>query len=507
MTLSDALGTAASSAHAGNLEPHSEGMASPESASFGQLMSDMLQLQTEKSSTDLTLTAPSPGLTDGQELADTWAMGAETAVPGPAWPLQEMTLGPHLNVITPARAAPDSQSLEAFARAQGLDDKAVHWLFGKLTTTTPTPTPTPTTTPMATPMAVVADSPAALATALNTANATGQPPAGVTAPLGLTAGVFLPPLGQSAAGQSATAESANTAPTAALQVAAQALAALGAMADGVSSDKKPNPNPSPSTTDSTEDGLPVQLLRMPPPAAVWMQRSLMAGVLQETATTPKGPDISESELDLGEACSPELLSRLLDKSSDSAQATQTTGTQGAAYANFAARWDAQAAARSEPAGAATPTELSSATARSENIQNLADKMGQAVGQRILSEMEKGQWHLKLQLRPATLGHIEVEMRMRSGEFDAVFTAPNAITRDLLQDGMGKLKETLAQMGMDVASIHVGNGQTGQSGGDPTPRSPQQAPAANGTNGQETAATANTRAPHVKTPQEGLDVMV
>jgi len=490
MTLSDALGTAPSSAHAGNLEPHSEGMASPESASFGQLMSDMLQLQTEKSSTDLTLTAPSPGLTDGQELADTWAMGAETAVPGPAWPLQEMTLGPHLNVITPAMAAPDSQSLEAFARAQGLDDKAVHWLFGKLTTTTPTPTTTP--------MAVVADSPAALATALNTANATGQPPAGVTAPLGLTAGVFLPPLGQSAA-----AESANTAPTAALQVAAQAMAALGAMADGVSSDKKPKP----STTDSTEDGLPVQLLRMPPPAAVWMQRSLMAGVLQETATAPKGPDISESELDLGEACSPELLSRLLDKSGDSAQAPHTTGTQGAAYANFAARWDAQAAARSEPAGAATPTELSSATARSENIQNLADKMGQAVGQRILSEMEKGQWHLKLQLRPATLGHIEVEMRMRSGEFDAVFTAPNAITRDLLQDGMGKLKETLAQMGMDVASIHVGNGQTGQSGGDPTPRSPQQAPAATGTNGQETAATTNTRAPHVKTPQEGLDVMV
>jgi flagellar hook-length control protein FliK len=150
-------------------------------------------------------------------------------------------------------------------------------------------------------------------------------------------------------------------------------------------------------------------------------------------------------------------------------AAHSTGTHGTAYANFASRWDAQANPRNDLTNANGPApDLPDTNARSENIQNLAEKMGQAVGQRILSEMERGQWHLKLQLRPATLGHIEVEMRMRSGEFDAVFTAPNTITRDLLQDGMSKLRETLSQMGMDVANIHVGGGQTGQSGGDPTP---------------------------------------
>jgi flagellar hook-length control protein FliK len=99
---------------------------------------------------------------------------------------------------------------------------------------------------------------------------------------------------------------------------------------------------------------------------------------------------------------------------------------------------------------------------------LAEKMGQAVGQRILSELERGQWHLKLSLRPATLGHIEVEMRMRSGEMDAVFTAPQALTRELLNEGMSKLKDTLNQMGMDVASLKVDDGQSRQRGGESTP---------------------------------------
>ena len=97
--------------------------------------------------------------------------------------------------------------------------------------------------------------------------------------------------------------------------------------------------------------------------------------------------------------------------------------------------------------------------------------------------------------------------MRSGEFDAVFTAPNAITRDLLQDGMAKLKETLAQMGMDVASVYVGNGQTGQSGGDSTPRSAHNSASSARANAKETASESDTRAPLVKTPKEGLDVLV
>jgi flagellar hook-length control protein FliK len=261
-----------------------------------------------------------------------------------------------------------------------------------------------------------------------------------------------------------------------------------------------------STSTSTEDALSIQMLRMPPPAAVWMQRSVVNNVLQNSMSTPKEDTISLSELDLGADWGGETLQQLIG-AEGGANSASSTGTHGTAYANFASRWDAQASNRTDLSNANGPApDLPDANARSENIQNLAEKMGQAVGQRILSEMEKGQWHLKLQLRPATLGHIEVEMRMRSGEFDAVFTAPNGITRELLQDGMSKLRETLSQMGMDVANIQVGGGQTGQSGGDSTPgfSSGKTAQAQVGT--QETT-TEITQAPRVKDPKDGLDVLV
>jgi flagellar hook-length control protein FliK len=273
--------------------------------------------------------------------------------------------------------------------------------------------------------------------------------------------------------------------------------ALGAMADDSDQTKKS------AAITSTEDALPLQVLRMPPTAAVWIQRNVIQSVLQQAESAQKEADISLSELDLGADWGGETLQQLLGAEGGA----HSTGTHGTAYANFASRWDAQAHQRNDPTNASGPApDRPDPNARSENIQNLADKMGQAVGQRILSEMERGQWHLKLQLRPATLGHIEIEMRMRSGEFDAVFTAPNATTRDLLQDGMAKLRETLSQMGMDVANIHVGGGQTGQSGGDPTPGFSKGTPTQAKESGQETTPEI-ARAPRVKDPNDGLDVLV
>jgi flagellar hook-length control protein FliK len=497
LTLSDTLSSATTANGTGtdthSLGLNSEAPATLEGPSFGQLLSDLHAQPFEAASPSLGEMSDTTGLADGQQLADPMALASDSLTAPPALSLKEINLGPNLSVITPETAAPDTQSLEAFARAQGLDEKAVTWLFGKpdqATKTSMAVTPSTIGRPTNQPSHMAATAPANLAnaTAASTADPFAATPAQPNAPSG-------------------HANTTNTANTSALQTAAQA---LWAMADVSSADKKAGTS-SASAAGSTEDGIPINLLRMPPPAAIWMQRSMMNSVLPDNAAAQKGPHISKSELDLGADWDPDTLSSLLGKDSAGTHSagTSATGTHSSAYANFAARWDAQATSRSDTgqASSGAPADPSSAAARSENIQNLADKMGQAVGQRILSEMEKGQWHLKLQLRPATLGHIEVEMRMRSGEFDAIFIAPNATTRDLLQDGMAKLKETLAQMGMDVANIHVGNGQTGQSGGDSTPRSPQNTPSSAGASAEETASDTHSRAPLVKTPKEGLDVLV
>ena len=578
ITLSDNLSQASVASNTGTFEFKSDAKPSPDGQSFGQLMSDLIQAQTESSAEIEDKETQLPE-NPGQQIAVPFTLtGLAPVLDTPAEPLKAVTLkavtlGPHLSVITPESSPPDSQSLEAFARAQGLDENAVHWLFGGHTgplqatlTTNPSGANVVTTvaalgatenpgnvqgTPPLNQLAIqnsalAGQTPAAPQTtafsgqtpaAPQTTALAGQTPAApqttafagqtpatpqITAvtgqtPANLQATAFIgqtpanlqasDPTGLALATPQTSAATGQVSPTASGQTTVAATSLLGhamtaaqalwAMADDSGQAKKP------TATPSTEEALPLQMLRMPPPAAVWMQRNVIQSVLQQTESAPKEADISLSELDLGAEWGGETLRQLLVTEGGA----HSTGTHGTAYANFASRWDAQAHPRNDPTNSSGPApDLPDTNARSENIQNLAEKMGQAVGQRILSEMERGQWHLKLQLRPATLGHIEVEMRMRSGEFDAVFNAPNAITRDLLQDGMSKLRETLSQMGMDVANIHVGGGQTGQSGGDPTPGFSEGKPTQAKESDQKNT-TEISRAPRVKDPNDGLDVLV
>ena len=501
ITLNENRNQAITSQKEGTFEYKSDASHGPDGQRFGQLMSDMFQAQHE-SPADMAQKETQLAEHPGQEIAAPFAPAGQatrldaTSIPFQAVTLKAVTLGPHLSVITPETSPPDSQSLEAFARAQGLDEKAVHWLFGgHAGTLHATTTATSSGVNAATTGAAVGGTE-------NLGNVPGtQPQIQLTLQTSALTGPALapPPTGAATQQVSPTTQGQTTdAASGLLGHAMTAAQALGAMADDSDQAQKPT-----TTTSSTEEALPLQMLRMPPPAAVWMQRNVVQSVQQQAESAQKEAAFSLSELDLGADWGGETLEQLLGTEGGA----HSTGTHGTAYANFASRWDAQANQRNDPTNASGPAaDLPDPNARSENIQNLADKMGQAVGQRILSEMERGQWHLKIQLRPATLGHIEIEMRMRSGEFDAVFTAPNATTRDLLQDGISKLRETLSQMGMDVANIHVGGGQTGQSGGDPTPGFSKGKPTQAKESDQETTPEI-ARAPRVKDPNDGLDVLV
>ena len=107
--------------------------------------------------------------------------------------------------------------------------------------------------------------------------------------------------------------------------------------------------------------------------------------------------------------------------------------------------------------------------RGAQIQQLADKLGQAMSERLQEQMEKGQWRLHLKLNPGHLGSIDVELDMRSGGLDALFKTDNALTRELITQGMAKLREGLAQSGMAVANVWVNSDSQRESGGNSTPR--------------------------------------
>jgi flagellar hook-length control protein FliK len=286
-------------------------------------------------------------------------------------------------------------------------------------------------------------------------------------------------------------------------------AALWAMTQGT---EKARVTPPPAPEDPSEVAkVQINLMASPAPAAFWMLRNpMVAAPAKEAVSTPAG--MSVSEIDLSQAATPELLDSLNQALAEGASLNTSTAASDhptPLSGHPGHRVDLAAAARQDaqnPDASASAPDSGNAQ-RSENVQNLAEKMGQAVGQRILSEIEKGQWHLKLSLRPATLGHIEVEMRMRSGELDAVFTASQALTRELLQEGMSKLKDTLSQMGMDVASMQVGDGQTQKRGGDSTPE--QMSKSANGNVDDPQSSLSATQAPtpRMKMGQDGWDVLV
>jgi flagellar hook-length control protein FliK len=201
-----------------------------------------------------------------------------------------------------------------------------------------------------------------------------------------------------------------------------------------------------------------------PQAAAW-------GQLTTNLSNSKsaGGDAKEVLLDLG-SHDPELMS-LLDTLQDSSSNTGVTPLDSAR--NTASTGALGAAATS--AALANPE----MTDRAAQIQDLADKLGKAMGERLQEQLERGEWKLQLKLNPGNLGKIDVELDMSSGGLDAVFKSDNSLTRELISQGMPKLKDSLSQSGMTVANVWVNSENQRQSGGNSTPR--QQAGSDNAVN--------------------------
>jgi flagellar hook-length control protein FliK len=144
-------------------------------------------------------------------------------------------------------------------------------------------------------------------------------------------------------------------------------------------------------------------------------------------------------------------------------------------------------AASTPLPGSLPTPGMAQTLRQEHYQQLADRLGQAMAERLQSQIARGEWKLQMRLNPANLGRIDVELDMHAKGLDAMFRSENPLTRELMVQSMPKLKDTLSQSGMAVASVWVNSDAGRQSDGNPTPQrdrtdvsdTPKSAPADNG----------------------------
>ena len=419
--------------------------------------------------------------------------------------LQTLTLGNQFAVITTATPLPDSSSLAEFARAQGLSESAVQALFGDVSApkllempSMPATPSTPTSDNMlmnigmlgmgpgmglVTGIAPLTDYAPVIANAATIGNAIG---------LGAGAGLPFNPLASASISAQTQAQSnAADLSTLTLGTNAQGWAQAGTNASKVSEllqvagatgviQSMTGLGAAPSNALGSADQLaeiapelgPLDAMRMrmvPAWENMTRQLALMNGTDQAAAwgqlsanilnSKAQGETAKEISLDLG-ADDPDLM-KALDAMQDSqgqsgmvnldsARNTASTGSLGAA---------ATSAALANPG----------LTDRAAQIQDLADKLGKAMGERLQEQLERGEWKLQLKLNPAHLGKIDVELDMNASGLDAVFKSDNLLTRDLITQGMGKLKDSLSQSGMTVANVWVNSENQRGSGGNSTPR--------------------------------------
>ncbi|MFM1948599.1 MAG: hypothetical protein RL706_620 [Pseudomonadota bacterium] len=426
-----------------------------------------------------------------QELAGT-APGEATDATAAA--LQTLNLGNQFSVITAASPLPDPNSLAQFARAQGLSESAVQALFGDLSAMAG-----------ADGLAAGLDAQATLAadaSTLGSANlgmmgfpanpllatplsAAGSAPSGDSSTLTLlpsaaTLGwiqahpqglaisdAVTPPLWAQAPHLSTSAPKASDV-TSLLQAAGATgmLQALGGAAAAPSQALGSADN----VAELAPEMGPLDAMRMrmvPAWESMTRQLAKLNGTDQAAAWGQLSADLLNSKgqsgdatqvlLDLGNIDAGLLssLDALVDGNNgmlslDSARNTASTGALGAA---------ATSAALASP----------EMTDRAAQIQDLADKLGKAMGERLQDQMERGEWKLQLKLNPAHLGKIDVELDMNASGLDAIFKTDNQLTRELIAQGMPKLKDSLSQSGMTVANVWVNSENQRESGGNSTPR--------------------------------------
>ena len=388
--------------------------------------------------------------------------------------LQTLNLGNQFSVITAASPLPDPNSLAQFARAQGLSESAVQALFGDLTTPISSALPISLTPEMAqvggllgfpaNPVTVEAST-LTLKPSVSTLGWIQANPSSLAISDQIDKSVWT-----QAPHLAVTGTSPKVSDVSALMATAGATGVLQALGGMGAAQTQAVTAPDNLAEIAPELGpLDAMRMRMMP---TWENMTRQLAKLNGTdqagtwgqicsnilSSKGQGSDGKEVLLDLG-VDDPSLmpaLDALQDQSNtgsvnlDSARHTASTGALGAA---------ATSAALANPG----------MTDRAAQIQDLADKLGKAMGERLQEQLERGEWKLQLKLNPAHLGRIDVELDMNATGLDAVFKTDNMLTRELIAQGMNKLRDSLAQSGMTVANVWVNSENQKGSGGNSTPR--------------------------------------
>lgn len=114
--------------------------------------------------------------------------------------------------------------------------------------------------------------------------------------------------------------------------------------------------------------------------------------------------------------------------------------------------------------AVTETRMAQTTsgpsATAAGLDTLSNRFGSAIAQQIMGQVARGQWQTRLAVHPANLGPIDLKVHLSEGVLDVEFRAQHAMTRDLLQESLPRLRELLENAGYDVGRLASDAGSGG-----------------------------------------------
>jgi flagellar hook-length control protein FliK len=454
----------------------------------------------------------------GQNLA-----AMEGAASPAASELQAQPLGSKLNIITTTTPVMSDESLLAFAKSQGLDEKALSLIFqtkptqiesDPLTNLEVPTAPANVSTDELTAMdgtdaanSKLMNSDAALLKA-SLANATPEAkPAAQPNTLQLDANSSM---SWSVENPEQTKTLINGTAPVANEVLKPVLFGLNGVRDGVI---KPTTPTLPTVaelqnTHPEKQSLAASLIFAAPEAAQFAKR------LQAKMALLKAPEnmVAHAKpatiINTSTILDPQAVS-LPDPILDTLVVeTELTGQELQSVLSYKQETEGENAELSAPA--ATNVSQTDAEERVQQYEKISQRVAEALGQRLAAQIARGDWKVDLTLKPHNLGNIGIELKMHKGELEASFTASNSATRDLIVDGLPKLRQTLGDLGMDIAHMDVNNKQERQNGGNSTP-SQQQQQGNRGSASGEIAKTVTTSTPTVAASKtggaDGLDVLV
>jgi len=373
------------------------------------------------------------------EEADTKAAKNKVLEPQEGQALQSITLSPEVEIITVAQPAPSDKSLTDFALAMGLDAEQIKALLGDDVADE-----------------VQANAPAATTQQILSMN--NLPGLGLSNPLTSTA----PSLSGVAINTLNTSSTSTQAAIGTQAVLSQALPLAPEVTTLANSDVM--------TEDMKPIGLEVQWSSASADLAANKQlnpsANLTQAVIAQASETPDNIStlavLSMMDADLR----PEDIDRLneeFDKlSAIDDSSTSQEGSSGSGVANNRSAL---------PTSTSAAQTLKNHPDMAQTFEKLSQKLATEMASRMNDQLNAGEWKMKFALKPASLGLVDVQLEMRDGQLSAQFQAENGLTKDLIQNGSARLKEALAELGMNNAYVSVrqdnrqssqgGSGQSGQ----------------------------------------------